>query len=58
MGAVKAWIMDIEEELIDVVCKNEIVTDECIKKIAEKCGATVHVVKEVYEEMQKEYYEW
>lgn len=59
MGAVKAWIMDIEEELQDVICENKIVTDEVLKTIAQKCGATVHVVKEVYEDLQKEYYgEW
>lgn len=58
MGAVKAWIMDIEEELVDVVAAGKIVTYEVKQKIADKCGATLQVVEEVYQDLQKEYYDW
>jgi hypothetical protein len=58
MGAVKWLVMDIEEELEDVVCENEVVDEAVIKKIAEKVGCGEHMVKGVYEDWKKENYEW
>ena len=56
MGAVKAWVMDIEEEVFDAIGTGKVVTEEVIEKIAKKTGATAEAVKEIYEGVVDEYY--
>ena len=56
MGAVKAWLMDIEEDVVDAICENKLITPAVIEAIAKKNFATVEMVKEVYEDVKKENY--
>jgi hypothetical protein len=59
MGQVKAWVMDIQEEIYDAIGDNEIITEAVIAEIALKCNATPGIVQDVYEDIKKEYYgEW
>ena len=59
MGKVKAWIMDIEEDIMCAVGDDKIIDKKVLQKIADANGATVAIVEEVYEDIQKEYYgEW